>query len=137
MESILATVLTGVIAGGLASVAASFLAKWLSNWRWKVTLKIGPAMVKIDLSEPDRIPALIDAFAKNPRVFLAYSHKDREFVDRLANDLKNRGLRVWYDLFEIRPGDSLTQRVNEGLSTSGYMLAVRSCPIVGGNSFLA
>lgn len=115
-----------VLAGILASIVISFLGKWLSNWRWEITLKIGTVRVAIDLSDPDQIPAALDAHTQSPQVFLAYSHKDREYADRLATDLKDRGIRVWYDIYEIRPGDSILQRLNDGLSTSGYMLAVLS-----------
>jgi pSer/pThr/pTyr-binding forkhead associated (FHA) protein len=32
-----------------------------------------------------------------PSVFLSYSHQDKEFVRRLANDLRRQRVRVWFD----------------------------------------
>ena len=115
-------VIVAVVAGLLASVVASFFGKLLSIWRWKVTLKVGPVNVVIDLSDPDQIPAALDAHTQSPQVFFAYSHKDREFVDRLATELKDRGIRVWHDVDEILPGDNIVKKIEDGLSTSGYML---------------
>lgn len=123
---LLSGAMMGILASALASAAVTFLGKWLYSRRWKLTLKIGHVKVEIDLSDPDRIPATLDAYGESPRVFLAYSHKDSEFVDRLAKDLRNRGIRVWLDSNELKPGDSIQRRLDEGLSTSGYMLAVLS-----------
>ena len=33
-----------------------------------------------------------------PQVFLSYSRRDLGFVEKLASDLKEAGLDVWYDL---------------------------------------
>lgn len=35
------------------------------------------------------------------QVFISYSHKDLDFVEQLAADLKVAGLDVWYGLSEV------------------------------------
>src|SRR5689334_20379847 len=40
-------------------------------------------------------------------VFLSYSNKDKTVVHALAERLRDDGLRVWLDEWEIRPGDSI------------------------------
>jgi hypothetical protein len=60
------------------------------------------------------------------RVFISHSHKDHQFVERLARDLAARGLRVWYSEWEMRPGDSLTGKISEGMAASGSMIVVLS-----------
>jgi beta-lactamase class D len=40
-------------------------------------------------------------------VFLSYSSKDRKVVRQLAKRLKKDGVRVWFDEWEIKPGDSV------------------------------
>ena len=61
-----------------------------------------------------------------PKVFISYSQKDRQFVERLAGDLKKLNLGVWVDFVEIKIGDSLLERIEEGLQTVDYVIAVLS-----------
>jgi TIR domain-containing protein len=48
-----------------------------------------------------------------PRVFLSHSKKDRGFILRVANDLRIARVDVWYDEWEIPPGDSIRKRIFE------------------------
>jgi hypothetical protein len=38
------------------------------------------------------------------RIFLSYSHRDQEFVSKLATDLETRGAQVWIDRGDIHAG---------------------------------
>jgi hypothetical protein len=58
--------------------------------------------------------------------FISHSAKDREFVVRLATDLKRAGIRVWLDQWDIRPGDSFATAVEQGLKESQFLLVVMS-----------
>jgi hypothetical protein len=55
-------------------------------------------------------------------LFISYSSKDRAFVERLADALRRRGLKLWYDQWEMRPGDRLRDRINSGIASSRYFL---------------
>jgi TIR domain len=59
-------------------------------------------------------------------VFLSHSHSDRVFARRLGNDLISRGIRVWIDNAEISVGDSLLQKIAEGLEKMDYLAVVLS-----------
>jgi hypothetical protein len=59
-------------------------------------------------------------------VFLSHSSQDKVFVDRLAHDLVLRGVQVWYADWEIRVGDSIVQKVNDGIDSSGWLVVVLS-----------
>ena len=48
-------------------------------------------------------------------VFLSHSSSDKELVTRIAEDLKDAGIPVWLDAWEILPGDSVAQKIQEGL----------------------
>lgn len=48
-----------------------------------------------------------------PKVFLSHSKKDKEFVEKIANDLRKCGIDVWYDEWEIPPGDSIRKKIFE------------------------
>ncbi|HEX6717152.1 MAG TPA: toll/interleukin-1 receptor domain-containing protein [Pyrinomonadaceae bacterium] len=67
-----------------------------------------------------------DHTAKRPTAFISYSHADKEFVSKLAKDLM-QGIEVWVDQFDLRPGDSLIQKIfGEGLAKSDFFLIVLS-----------
>ena len=51
-------------------------------------------------------------------VFLSHSSRDKPIVDEVFNELNKAGVRAWYDRYEIEPGDSITDKINEGLSGS-------------------
>jgi hypothetical protein len=58
------------------------------------------------------------------RVFLSYSHEDRPVAQKLAIDLTRAGLDVWYDSWEIRPGDSIVEKIDHGLRVHDYLVVV-------------
>lgn len=59
-------------------------------------------------------------------VFISYSSKDRAFAERLTFDLKAKGLRVWYDQWELKVGDSLIDKISAGIRAQDYLVAVLS-----------
>ncbi len=59
-------------------------------------------------------------------VFISHSHKDKRFVEWLANSLAASGIDVWYDDWEIKVGDSILEKVNEGISQSDFLIVVLS-----------
>ncbi|MCS0585185.1 toll/interleukin-1 receptor domain-containing protein [Massilia pinisoli] len=61
-----------------------------------------------------------------PQVFLSHSSADKPFVSKLAIDLKSRGIPVWFDQWELKVGDSLTQKIEDGIDKSGWLIVVLS-----------
>ena len=59
-------------------------------------------------------------------VFISYSSEDTEFVEHLAQDLKQAGVPVWLDRLEIKPGDSIVDAVESALESSRFLLLVLS-----------
>lgn len=60
-------------------------------------------------------------------VFISHASEDKETVVRpLANALILRGLKVWYDEFELRIGDGLRQKIDKGLANSRFGIVVLS-----------
>jgi hypothetical protein len=60
------------------------------------------------------------------KVFISHVSQDKEFARRLAKGLQDAGIEVWLDEFEIKIGDNLIQRINEGLEACDYIIAVIS-----------
>ena len=62
-------------------------------------------------------------------VFISHATEDKALVVRpLAHALSHRGLRVWYDEFELRIGDSLRRKIDEGIARSRFGIVVLSHP---------
>lgn len=64
-------------------------------------------------------------------VFLSYSSKDRPIVLPLAQRLQKDGLRVWFDESQIRPGDSIPAKIEEGLENSRILIFCMSANAFG------
>jgi hypothetical protein len=47
--------------------------------------------------------------------FISYFSGDRPFVQKLEQDLRLRGLHIWRDEREIDIGDSMSEKIQEGL----------------------
>ena len=61
-------------------------------------------------------------------VFLSHSSKDKAVVRVVAERLRKDGLRVWLDDWEIRPGDSIPAKIEDGLEHSRARSSGRNFP---------
>jgi hypothetical protein len=55
-------------------------------------------------------------------VFLSYSSKDKEVVRPLASRLQENGVRVWFDEWELNPGDDSPATIEDGLERSRVLV---------------
>ena len=63
------------------------------------------------------------------QIFISYSHSDKKAVNRLTNDLENAGKDVWLDEKEIGVGDSISKKIEEGISQCDLF-----CLVISGHS---
>ena len=60
-------------------------------------------------------------------IFICHASEDKVSVARpLASCLAQRGLTYWIDEAEISAGESITERVNEGLKVSDFVIVILS-----------
>jgi len=59
------------------------------------------------------------------RVFLSYSHLDRDFVDNLNQYLEDSGVEVFLDV-KLTPGDSWTDELEKALDRATHLIVVIS-----------
>lgn len=60
-------------------------------------------------------------------VFISHASEDKdEIVRPLANALVEKGVKVWYDEFEMKIGDSLRRKIDKGLANSRFGIVVIS-----------
>lgn len=117
---------------------------------WHVAVDFGgyPGQVRTGVRVlPGQMPALrerplssVPSLVKNERelpqdrdyeepfdVFISHASEDKaSVVGPLANALVAAGLRVWYDEFELRIGDSLRRKIDRGLANSRFGIVVLS-----------
>lgn len=65
-------------------------------------------------------------------VFISHASEDKDDIVRpLANALKEEGLHVWFDEFELRIGSSLRQTIDRGIARSRFGVVVLSDSFFG------
>jgi small GTP-binding protein len=64
-------------------------------------------------------------------VFLSHSAKDKSVVRELAEKLFRDGLKVWFDEWIIKPGDSIQEKTEEGLELSRVLVFCMSANSFG------
>ena len=60
------------------------------------------------------------------QVFISYAANDQSVARRVADALRGAGLSVWFDEWVLLPGDSISQRIDEGLQASDLLLVLLS-----------
>lgn len=66
--------------------------------------------------------------------FISHASEDKDDIVRdLAEALKSNGFEVWYDEFELKVGDSLRKKIDNGLSKSRFGIVIISPSFVRKN----
>jgi len=58
------------------------------------------------------------------KVFISHTSRDTEWARSFANALKERGVSVWFDEFDVQPGESLREALESGLRNSDVFVAL-------------
>jgi hypothetical protein len=66
-------------------------------------------------------------------VFLSHSSADKAFARLLVTDLRVAGVNVWLDEEAIEPGQSVAQRINQGLGDADFVLLLISSAFLKSN----
>ena len=64
-------------------------------------------------------------------VFLSHSSKDKAVVRAVAERLRKDGLKVWFDEWVLKPGDSIPAKIEEGLEHSRVLVLCMSANAFG------
>lgn len=60
----------------------------------------------------------------HPKAFLSYSSIDKPLVEQLASDLRKNGVDAWFDKWEIKPGDSIRRKIDQGIDEADVFFVV-------------
>lgn len=76
------------------------------------------------------IHPLLELFQKlslpEARLFLCHASEDKNTARELGSYLSSRGVEVWLDEWEIRVGDSIVAKINEGLEAASHLALLLS-----------
>jgi cellulose biosynthesis protein BcsQ len=72
--------------------------------------------------EKKQIPDPITFFS----CFISYSWEDKEFARLLHERLEGLGIRCWLDEHQLRPGDNMRERINQGIRLGDKVLLCAS-----------
>jgi hypothetical protein len=59
-------------------------------------------------------------------VFISYSRKDEELVNRLSIELLKHDVKLWRDEYKLSDGDSITQKIGDAIGQSGFLCVALS-----------
>lgn len=95
--------------------------KWLNNIFYKIEDDMRRIKARIHEGDNPTDGDVQDA------VFISHASEDKEgFVKPLAHELRELGVEVWYDDFELKIGDSIRREIDRGLADSSYGIVVLS-----------
>ncbi|MBN1461164.1 MAG: DUF1883 domain-containing protein [Armatimonadetes bacterium] len=120
------------------------LGGYAGSVRSSVTVLPGPHRLPNIQDQPlSSVPSLVQTTPPSPEaegasppreydVFISHASEDKDAVVRpLAHALRDGGLKVWYDEFELRIGDSLRRKIDAGLTRSRFGVVVLSRSFFG------
>jgi hypothetical protein len=67
----------------------------------------------------------------SPRVFLSYTSDNLDLARRIAEALQANGIETWWDRWCIYPGDSLRQKIDEGIGECTHFLVLLTPQSIG------
>jgi hypothetical protein len=86
-----------------------------------------PAAILDELRPEFAFQMSVSATGENWDVFISHAHEDKSALAApLATELRERGLRVWYDEFALMVGDSLRRSIDRGLARSRFGIVILS-----------
>ncbi|MCP5214331.1 MAG: toll/interleukin-1 receptor domain-containing protein [Pseudomonadales bacterium] len=62
----------------------------------------------------------------SPKVFLSFGWEDHDLAGKIANELMSNRIDTWWAEWEIASGDSLRQRIDDGLGTCTHFIVLLS-----------
>lgn len=92
---------------------------------------VAPSPILWQVMPSDEAERMVERIRQEPEagpwdVFISHASEDKEFVRPLADALTGRGLRVWFDEFELHVGASLSGSIHRGLAESRFGVVVLS-----------
>lgn len=93
-----------------------------------VGIRVDRLLEAVKAAEDDPVAARVPSVsvASGTDVFISHAGEDTGVAGPLADELTNRGYKVWYDRYVLRVGDSLRRQIDEGLAKCRYGIVILS-----------
>ena len=90
-------------------------------------INIAPAAILDELRPDFGLQMHSSVSGESWDVFISHAHEDKtSLAAPLATELQTRNLRVWYDEFTLKVGDSLRRSIDRGLARSRFGIVILS-----------
>lgn len=70
-------------------------------------------------------------------VYINYSRSDKQFAVRLAENLMDRGIKIWIDIWNIKAGEAWRSQIEEAINNASAIISVLSPRSVLSAGFIA
>jgi len=60
------------------------------------------------------------------KLFISYSHNDKDFVDKLGLKLTQKRIPVFIDRWELNVGESITEKIEDAITEASFLIVVLS-----------
>ena len=60
--------------------------------------------------------------SSDPTVFISHRGQETALAGKLATEIQQAGFQVWFDEWDIHIGDSIVERINNGLENAWYLI---------------
>ncbi len=122
-EEMIKIIGVSVTAAAILTVVKEFLMKMT-----KANIRIGGAEFEVSTRESkeayEKLLSTIAELREHPQVFIAYPHAQRDFALKLCADLVSTGVKVWLDEQEIKPGETISRKIKEGMNESQWIVLI-------------
>jgi hypothetical protein len=83
-------------------------------------------MTSDELQRVKRLMSEASSEQYHPKAFVSHATLDHPFVEKFAADLRANGVDAWFSKWEIKPGDSIPAKIDEGLEDCEFFIIVLS-----------
>lgn len=90
-------------------------------------LKTLISKIGIPMKSEDHVLDIFDSsISQLYPVFLSHSSIDKPFASKVYNELSNQGCQIWYDEYQINPGDVIHKKIYHGIENFDKLLLICS-----------
>lgn len=81
---------------------------------------------KLPKQESNKVDFVVRRKIVSPKVFLSFAWENHPIAEKIAKELMKNGIDTWWAEWEIQSGDSLRQRIDEGLGVCTHFVVLLS-----------